>query len=1131
MHHLQNFIFLGLAGILCFPSTQAIVDLNGNGVSDVWEYKYHATSLVADTTAKNSDADADGQSNYLESLAGTDPRDATSIHKIDSITRTGHTVTLVCITEKGKTYQPSISDSLLTGSWSLHGSPQLAASNSMNASVSNQSSLTKFYRVTVNDIDSDADGIPNWAEEQLEGFDAHQSDSFAAGSVNHDLIVLSANLNAIKNGDVSIAATTPDAFEKEETPAVFTISRSGSTTYPLTVFIHTSGDPDTTKSSASTADYTLKDINGEVIDRNIVIPAGASSVEIHCHPVNDSLIEVPETLTCTIGGSNASASVRICDATNIAENNRLFVAQLSPDSGVGSSGSGLATILLQGDNSIGQVSLTFYGLTGTQNSALIHVKSPITGPVVKGLPKGQVDNHSWQLAAAHFLTTDQAVLDSLLASQLYIGIASSTYPLGELRGDFLPSTGSTSLVIPAEPPSITNLTGDALDQDIARFLTQSTFGPTPALITELRTLIQSAPHNGDRISGYSAWLDTQAAMIPTNLEPYLHASDAQNIYLSSIVGSPDYSENYTPGDSARRNSWWTLARSAPDQYRQRAAFALSEIFVASSTEGIVGDRHYGHAHYYDMLKDGAFASYRDLLEDVSTHPIMGQYLSHLRNSKAVLDNNGDVIVSPDENYAREIMQLFSIGLVQLHEDGSLKLGSSGLPQPTYLQDDISAMARVFTGWSFAKINSPSTSTTIIDNTNFSYGNGSRYYQSQWSNRMKNFIDYHDTEEKIMPTLGLTILTGGDGESDLDATINFLATHPNTAPFISRRLIQRLVTSNPSAGYIYRISQVWKSTNGNLGAVIKAILLDYEARSLSVTESVGFGKKKEPILHLLATLRALDSESQLPLADLDPTDTSVADLSGYSYAPDKLALFTSEIAKFPAGTKRVRMPNTDSTIGQTPLHAPSVFNWFLPDYAVVGPLADSGLRTPEFQIATEISVITNINLVYQLLYWNNGISGNTLRNQQAQDLNGDPHPTYNPYGYDNNDDHQHPNLSSTSSLRLAYLSVMDTNADGKVTSADTTFDDRTSIIAACAALVDHLDLLLTSGRLKSDYASGYISDIVRADNPRDIIINTVANYSPWLDNDDIDENQETVLFERLKLAAYLVASSPQAIIQR
>ena len=284
---------------------------------------------------------------------------------------------------------------------------------------------------------------------------------------------------------------------------------------------------------------------------------------------------------------------------------------------------------------------------------------------------------------------------------------------------------------------------------------------------------------------------------------------------------------------------------------------------------------------------------------------------------------------------------------------------------------------------------------------------------------------------------------------------------------------------------------------------------------------------------MAYFRALGAKTILPLADLDPADTSISDLSTYAYSPSNLTRFTAYLAKFPAGAFRVRLSNTEGTLGQTPLAAPTVFNWFLPDYSLVGPLADAGLRVPEFQMATVISVVTNVNFHYSLAYSGSGLSAGSMPNQKAHvsDIDDTPHPIYNPYQYGDNDDHLTIDLTGASEMGKAYLAIMDTNSDGKVTSADTTFDNRSSIVSACVALVDHIDLLLCSGRLKADYSAGYISDVVRADNPRDILIHTVSNYSTYLDNDDIDANQATVLKGRQKLAAYLISTSPLAIIQR
>lgn len=236
---------------------------------------------------------------------------------------------------------------------------------------------------------------------------------------------------------------------------------------------------------------------------------------------------------------------------------------------------------------------------------------------------------------------------------------------------------------------------------------------------ELRALVDSPAHGGDRISAFSAWLDQElnpTITPPASLEAMCRAEDKQLVEI--YTGDPAaawYDSDYEPFSSSRRRAWWTTALFSEDQVRQRLATALSEILVTSSGDSVVDSAHYGHLNYYEMLVAGIPGSYRELLEGVSTHPIMGQYLSSLRNQKEITDNSGAVIVSPDENYAREIMQLFTIGLVRFHPDGSLKLSPQGQPIPTYGQDDIQNLARLFTGWSFSKRNSPSNSETIIDN--------------------------------------------------------------------------------------------------------------------------------------------------------------------------------------------------------------------------------------------------------------------------------------------------------------------------------------------------------------------------------------------------------------------------------
>lgn len=1110
--------------------SQPILDLNGNGVEDIWEHKFDATSLVATELAKASDADDDGMTNIEEALAGTNPWSNRSVFRIISNESVDGTVRVKVQSEAGKQYQLMMSTDLVN--WSSLGGQVLATSSELVISQLVSSVEDKYYKVMVVDSDSDGDGLSDWSEWQLAGFDPGVTDTNLEDAHSGDLLALVALLQ----NPVTLSKGVAEAYEKEQQAALVTISRSGDLSQPRTVFLRFDGNPILNGGSADSSDYQLRS-KGADIDKVAVIPAGMASVDVSVIAKEDTRVEVPEVLTLRVVNTEVSAAVTIYDARNLASNERLFVAQLRSEVGGASSGSGLATLLLSGDNSQAQINVSFFGLTSLQSAAHLHIKNPESGPHVESLPLGQVVDHRWDIKAAQFIVTDQSMLEALLDGSIYINIHSSNYPAGEIRGDFSLTHGSTEMQLPAEPPAVVPLTGDALGRDIARFLTQATFGPTPELMDELRALVQSEPYNGDRIAAFSAWIDSQMLVPSPDLEPYVYAADAQQRFLASIEGSPSYKASYVPGYQNRRHGWWLLARHAPDHLRQRVAFALSEVFVTSSKDVTVAVAYYGHSHYYDMLKNSSFGTYRELIEGVSKHPIMGGYLSHLRNQKGIVDAQGQILVSPDENYAREVMQLFSIGLVKLHADGSLILASDGQPLVSYDQYDIIEMAKVFTGWSFSKINSPSTSSTIVDNTNFFYGNGSTYYQAQWSNPMVNFADYHDEGEKNMSTLGLFIPAGNDGEQDLDMTLDFLSQHPNTAPFISRKLIQRLVTSNPSAGYLYRVSQTWIASGGDLGEVVKAILLDPEARSLEVASSMSSGKKKEPLVHALALARALDIKSALPLSDLDPRDTSIVDISSYAYAPAKLASFADELDKFPAGVTRARMYATDqrSTIGydlgQTPLQAPTVFNWFSPDFICAGAMADAGVKAPEFQIANEVSVVRNVNYLYVLLYWTYGRSGVVLPNQGVVSDDGVTlHPEFNPYGYAIHDDHFMVDWTANSALRQAYLSIMDSNADGEVTPLDAAFNDHAKVTEASEAVVDHLDLLLASGRMKAAYAEGYTAGVVRAANPRDVIIDAVANYEVSWDASESSTTQSNVLVGRLKLAAYLMATSPSAIIQ-
>lgn len=1028
---------------------------------------------------------------------GADPADAMSVPQISIGKLTSGNVEIIVPTEAGKIYQLQ-SSGTLGGSWNPVGVPHPGDGSELLLTEP-KSGDRFFYRIVVSDGDSDGDGVSDWAENQLFGFDLANDDSFSSGTENSDLTAVTQMLQALSDGEVTAAVTIQDAYEKEGDPAKIMVTRSGVTTYPLTIFTKYRGTEEPEKSSASETDFTIG--NSGAAAGTIVIPAGETSSELLVLPVADTLNEVPEELHIDISHVADGLLTRICDATNITANERFFFATYLPESE--STASGYSLVLLNGDNDSALVSAVFFGLTTPQSAAHIHVKNPVTGPPVESLPLGQFEDHVWQIRAAQFLTKDQAILDALFAGKLYSNIHSERHPEGEIRADYKLTTGSIEFVPPPNPPAVRPLAGDDLDREIARFLTQATFGPTPELMAELRAMVDSYPFDGNRAFAFYVWLDDKldATLTPAaSLEEFCMAEDAllTEIYTGD-PGASYYNAAFLATQYSRRSAWWTTALFSDDQVRQRMATALSEILVTSAQDALVNERHYGQTQYYDMLAKGVSGNFRKLLEGVSTHPIMGYYLSSLGNQKELSDSTGNALVSPDENYAREIMQLFSIGLVQLHPDGSLKLSPSGQPIPTYTQGDVIDLARVFTGWSFSKRNEPFLSDNIIDNTIFNYGKGDRCCQAQWQNPMKQFPEFHDTGAKSV--LGLEIAADQSGEAELAAILDHLAAHPNIAPFISKRLIQRLVTSNPSAGYIYRVAKVWKTEGGNLEKVVKAILLDPEARSLETADGVGAGKKKEPLIHYTGVARALQSNTEMKVYDLAPHTTG--DL----------------LDAFPADAGHFREDDTTGTIGQSPLEAPSVFNWFHPDYSPGGKIADAGLVTPEFEIASELKVITHINSLWTLTVNNEGEVGGTL-------------PNFEESGYGSNAGNLIPDVSqgagATQAREIAYMAVMDENGDGIISAEGDpgTFGNPAKIREACAALVDHLDLLLCSGTLKADYG-----DATDLENPRDIIIDFVAANATFLDYVNNVEKQGQARHERYEKAAYIISVSPQSMIQR
>ncbi|HUE66075.1 MAG TPA: DUF1800 domain-containing protein [Rhizomicrobium sp.] len=439
--------------------------------------------------------------------------------------------------------------------------------------------------------------------------------------------------------------------------------------------------------------------------------------------------------------------------------------------------------------------------------------------------------------------------------------------------------GSSSSSSSSSTPAISS-------SDAARFLTQATFGPTDSDITALT------------ISSFATWLSTQTSA-PVSSPTHQAWVDQQLTQLQATNPSATLSANQF------YESFWQHAVQAPDELRQRVKFALSQIFVISLADPNVDVR--GAASYYDMLGADAFGNFRQLLTDVTYHPMMGVYLTYMSNQKE--DPNGTR--TPDQNYARELMQLMTIGLYKLNPDGTNQLDGSGNPIPTYSQNDILGLAKVFTGLAWYSPN-PTTSTF----------NGGNKDPNATITPMIAYPQFHSTSEKDF--LGVTILATStpDTVGDVKIALDTLFNHPNVGPFISFRLIQQLVTSNPSPAYVQRVASVFNNNGsgvrGDMTAVITAILTDTEARTAANETAPGFGKLREPVVRLANWMRAFSVTSQ-------------------------------------SGNWLMTSTSASTSLGESPLTSSSVFNFWRPGYAPPNTqLAANNLLAPEFQSVNEVT---------------------------------------------------------------------------------------------------------------------------------------------------------------------------------
>jgi uncharacterized protein (DUF1800 family) len=581
----------------------------------------------------------------------------------------------------------------------------------------------------------------------------------------------------------------------------------------------------------------------------------------------------------------------------------LFIATMVPQSGVQSSGSGSATLLLDGGETFAVLRFTYSNLTTPVTGAHIHgpaapgVSGQILFDIDTATPQGD-GSYVWTFVPVGTTSVAQ-IVDAIRSGLTYINIHSSRYPSGEIRGQFLLASGSPTFTPPPPPPDLPG--GPPTARDAARFLHQATYGPTPEEITALQT------------QGFDAWLNQQLAVPVTSHLDYLDAAAAAGEEISS---------------NQVMESIWKQAVQGPDPLRQRVALALSEIFVISDVDGDVGNAPDGMAAYMDLLERDAFGNYRQLLEDVTLSPTMGVYLDMLSNDKEDPDSGRN----PNENYAREILQLFSIGLNKVFPDGTLQLGTDGLPIPTYDQETVKGFARVFTGWSFG-------GNDTSDFWDF-------YWPPNQNFRipMEAWPDHHSEGAKTLLD-GASTPAGLSAQQDLQIALDNIFNHPNVGPFIARQLIQRLVTSNPSPAYVYRVASAFNNNGqgvrGDMKAVIRAILLDYEARAEEVTGNQGYGHLREPIVRLGGLMRAFHAAA-------------------------------------PSGKYRFwYLEDPTWGLGQNPLRAPTVFNFFKPDFSLPGAVAQAGLASPEFQIFTETTTISTANFMRHMIYRGYDYNGDLL----------------------------------------------------------------------------------------------------------------------------------------------------------
>jgi uncharacterized protein (DUF1800 family) len=535
--------------------------------------------------------------------------------------------------------------------------------------------------------------------------------------------------------------------------------------------------------------------------------------------------------------------------------------------------------------------------------------------------------------------------------------------------------------------------------DAARFLKQAAFGGN---LQEIEAL-----------ENYEQYLQQQFALPITYLYPKV---DPELTGRANWLATSD-NANWINGDLT--NLWWHTIVNSDDQLRQRIAHVLSEVFVVGKVKQIA-KQDFIRIAYYDLLVKNAFGNYRDILTDITMSPVMASYLTMINSRKAdpIRGNH------PDENYAREVMQLFTVGLVKLNMNGTPALDNKGLAAPTYSQADIEGLANVFTGFTFSK-EERFRNYDVINPEAYErrFGTPAEHLIGAYAAPMICIESLHETSEKIIIN-GTVIPAGQSCMADIKMALDTLFNHDTLPPFFAKQMIQKLVTSNPSEDYILRVANKFvdngTGVRGDLKAVIRAVLLDNEARSPIGTET-NFGKFKEPIIRASTFARIFNISANVEYP---------------------------KVNAFPTG-------------GQLFLGAPSVFNYFRPDFTVGEDLMKQNLVTPELEIA-DASNITTINNGYRWLIFNANFSKSSQ-------------PTAN-------------SLQNRYYINLSHELSIAKNSS--------------------AELVDHLNRLLLVGTMTQQH--------------KELLINYMESMEIYASHSELRKNQ--IYIDRVTHALYIVMSS-------